>query len=289
MLRILPFVLLLAVTLVPSHTALGQRFEGVIHQRTMTIEEAAIQDLLFGDGDEEDIENETEEAYTRRMAHRLFEMSMDRVMAAARDGGEVADVTTYVKGNKVRSGIGDADSPFAWAVVDLDAGTVTMVNEQEQYFVRWTREEFEREMQAMGLPTGGGEAAGVPPQRHALNRTVVVGGQTCRGFELMSEEGEFAWGWVTDGYPALQQSLRDYGERAGSIFGDEEDEGPSIDDLLYEHGFPMRMQRLYGGFGYFSSYEVEEVLSIEQEPVPDATFAVPAGFAQKSLKELWGR
>lgn len=289
MLRILPFVVLLTVTLAPSHTALGQQFEGVIHQRTMMIEEAAIQDLLFGDGDEEDIENETEEAYTRRMAHRLFEVSMDRVMAAARDGGEVQDVTTYVKGNRIRSGIGGADSPFTWAIVDLDAGTLTMVNEQGRYYVRWTREEFEREMQALGMPAGGDEPAGPRPQLHPVDRTVIVGGQTCRGFELMSEEGEFAWGWVTDDYPALQQSLRDYGERAEGMFGDEEDEGPSIDDLLYEHGFPMRVQQLYGGFGYFSSYEVEEVLSIEQKPVPDATFAVPAGFAQKSLKELWGQ
>lgn len=289
--RTLRFLILVALTVAPLGRALGQRFEGVIRQRTITVEQGALDNLLYGDEDEPDVEDESEEAYTRRMTERLFSIPLDQLIAAAREEGEVSEGTIHVKGSRIRAAMSSDGGDAGWTVLDLDAGTVTMVNDAGRYFVRWTMTELERQMQTLGVPQQAEERGpeGPAPEVRALGRTETVGGKSCRGFDVMLEEGEIVRGWVTDAYPGLQEALKAYGERAQRMFGDAEHSTWSAEDLLFERGFPMRVQRVYGGFGMFSSYEIEEVLSVDASSVPDAMFAVPTGYAEKSLKELWDR
>lgn len=284
--RVLPY-LLAAGLLIPASPLVAQHFEGEIRQRTINLEAGAIESLLYGDGDEPDVEDESEAAWLRRMAARLFELPVERLLAAAREDGEVEDITAYVKGNKLRAGGSVGDGPAFWVLVDLDAQTITMVNEQERYFIRMTHEDYARDVEALtGPPPADEEGAGL--MIRPLNRRATVAGVPCQGYEVTGEEGELTWGWVSDAYPGLLATFQDYGRRMEQIFSEVGDDGPSPEDALYERGLPMRVQHVRGG-GMFESYSVDEILSIEEKPVPDAMFAVPAGFTQKTLREVWGR
>lgn len=273
--------------LVPLAPAAAQRFEGEVRQRTITIQAGALDALLYGDADEPDVEDETEEAMLRRMMARLFEVPAARLLEAADEDGEVEEFTVFVKGNKIAAGGHTGDGPPFLVIVDLDAQSITMVNERERYFVRMTNDEYHRELVSMGVTPPPDGPEGAQPLVRPLGRNATISGATCRGFEVSDEEGGLTWGWVTDAYPGLAATIRDYGRRMDQMFGDAAAD-VSAEDVLFERGFPMRLQRLRGG-GMFESYEIEDVLSVQAKPIPDSAFEVPAGFAQKTFRELMGR
>jgi len=285
--------LLLAALLAPAGLR-AQAFEGTVRQRTITLHDAAVERLLYGDDEEPTEENvpddESEEAYLRRLALRAFAVPMERLLLIAREeDGEVEEVTISVKGDRIRSDFANPEGGSGFVMVDLANGVVTMVNADGRYYVQWTREELDAQLEAMGLPPDDGDREPGPAlTARALGRSLTVAGSRCTGVEIELPGEGLVWGWVAEDQPALRQAVRSLGERAGAMLGgDEEDGGPDADDLLIEHGFPMRVQRFTGAAG-FPVYEVEEVLSVERGPVAASLFEIPAGFAKKTLKEVWG-
>ena len=74
------------------------------------------------------------------------------------------------------------------------------------------------------------------------------------------------------------------------IFGEEDElpaEGPIVEDLLCESGLPILAQVVRLGDWGGISYSLHEILSIEETSLPDDLFEVPAGFAKKSMMEMW--
>jgi hypothetical protein len=286
----------LAFLLLAPTGALAQTFEGTIRQRTITLRDAAVDRLMYGDeadaGDEDVPDDETEDAFIRRMATKLFAAPMDRVLLVAREeDGEIEDVTVYMKGNRIRTDFANADGGAGFLVLDLGSGTVTMVNTTARYYVQWTQQEMQDQFRAMGLPTAAdrAEAPGPDAVVRDLGRTLTIAGARCQGVEIGLPGQGVVWGWVSADYPELQRAIREIGRQAGDLFADDGDEeGQDPEDVLLERGFPMRTQRLSDA-AMSPTYEVEEILAIERGTVPAGTFEVPAGYTKKTLQELWGR
>ena len=63
-----------------------------------------------------------------------------------------------------------------------------------------------------------------------------------------------------------------------------EDDGLDAWVIVAQHGFPVLGQALPHSTS--SKYEVEEVVSVERQPVSDDLFTTPAGFQKRALADL---
>ena len=282
----MPVLLAMTWLLLPSATQ-AQDFEGVIEQRTISLDNDALAELM-SDFEETDIEDEAK--YMRWMAEQILAIPVDELTQSG--AAELEEMTLYVKGEKIRTDIQGDEMPFDYMIMDSKSGTMLMVSEAGKFYVEWSAEAMQELMGGMGvdqdmMEKASGKPAGRPEIR-ALGKTEDVNGVQCEAY-MIEHEGRFTVGWISKEHQDLHESFKAYAEKMESMYGEDE-KGSS--DLLWEKGLPVRIQTLYGGYhggyyGGFDSYEIEDMVSVERKSISSDLFEVPAGYSEKSMQELW--
>jgi hypothetical protein len=292
---------ILILGLAPGSLA-PQSFEGIIRQRTVEVEEDALMDVLYPE-DLEEPEFDTQEEWLRWTAARLFAIPLDRFVS---DGyAEVTESTTWVKGNRFRAN----ESGFSeqgYTIVDGESGKMFIVNPEERWYVRTSREELDaamgdavrqaeemaaqmgvdlEEMQRMADEMGMGGEEELPTTVGDLEGSRTIAGIRAFGREVVSEE-EITHAWCAQDNPAFVETLMNVVEQLG--FDEEDQEMVGGAELACGEQLPLRVQTYSLGNYMGEGYSVEEFLSVERTSVDDDLFEIPAGYTERSLQDLWG-
>ncbi len=294
------------VLLALPHVLSGQAFEGVVKQRTIEVDENGLYDLLYGEADEEP-EFESEEEWLRYSLDKLAAIPVERLASGNVDGADVETITTYVKGGKVRSEV-TGSAGQGYVIYDVASGTTWMVNPADRSYIRYTLEEVEaatkeaqkqaeealakmgidmeeieqraEEMDAQEMD----EEMEVGVTVTSLGKTQEINGILASGYEAHTDEG-MAVGWCAQDDQGIMETMKELMQLSG-FEEDEDDSGPSMDELLCKDRLPVLVQTFTpGGFGV--SFSVEEILSIERTGVSDEQFVIPEGYTEKSLRDMW--
>jgi hypothetical protein len=265
--------MVLAVTL--PGTARAQDFEGVIKQRTITVAEEALYELLAaGEEEPEEIGPEA-----------VFEIPIERIVAlSGTDAVEVEELSYYMKGDQIR--IDDAGGGFGgYALMDFESGAFRLVQPERQMYLEITKADIE-ELQTRYGDMGMDEGERSDVQVRALGVSKEINGMTCSAYEILTD-GEVTQAWVTEELKDLVDAFSSFMDRMEALGMDEEDsEDVEVMELIKEHGFPVMEQtfREYGSWG--AEYEIKEIMSVERKSVQEELFAVPADYEKKSMMEM---
>lgn len=290
--------------------AAGQSFEGVLKERVMEFDEYALFELTQAGADDEP-DFDTEAAWFRYTAKRLFEVPLDRLAESGE--GDVQEITLYIKGSKIRYGSTEGEGG-SYMMMDLETMTSWIVMPGERSYVEISAEESEaaaqdaarraEEMMAeMGIdPEALAEQAaqyegeygedemesGVSfkPKVESLGQAEEVNGM--RAAPQMAEAGtEIGIGWCAEDVTGMRRAM----ERLAAQMDMEEEAdlgGPSVQDLLCESELPVRTQVLrLDEMGGGLRYSVNEILSVERTAVSADMFEIPADYTKRSLADLW--
>jgi hypothetical protein len=260
---------LLVAAAVSTPVALSaQGFEGVVKQQVKQVMPQGVETLAGADAANP-------------------EKALDAVSAklATADASLVTslDVTVRIKGSKMRvDGAGSANgAPDAYSVLDAGTSTVYTVLPSQQRIMVISGDDFatiRKALEAQGMPA----PSTTPPTRTDLGQKT-INGVKATGYKLVSPDG-VAVVWVDParkdvlaGFAALQQK---------AAIG-----GSSVDAAARELGFPVRSQALVKAppmMGEGWRYTESLVTSVQQQPVADDVFAMPAGYTQVRLAEMMG-
>lgn len=252
--------LLAALVLAVPSAALAQQFEGVIKQRTISVETYALEDRGF------------------EMSEAIFDMATDRILALREeleaDGVmTVEEAEVHIKGNLIRMDMATEEGP-AYATMDLDQGIMRMVQPNERMYMEWTKADMER-LKAM-MPDMGGDSE--EPEPRATGQTRTINGMTCVAYDVETDEGTTRV-WVSKDNAQLAEAFAGLMESVNAMVMEE---GETDEEMLVaKYGFPVLMLRL----GY-DTYEIEEILSVDQQPVSDDLFTAPAGYRKMTMADM---
>ena len=269
----------------------AQDFEGVIQQRSITLEGDALMGFVYALEEENEDKyeelGEDDEKYMRWMTEQILAIPMDELLAGS-GGAAPTDGTLYVKGQKIRTEVQEEGVPFDYFIIDTEAGTMIMVSEAQKFYVKWSSEEMRAMMGGMG---GGPGGMGNPGESHSeirpLGTSETINGMSCETYAVEGDD-ELSVGCISSEHPALRRAFHAFNERMGGMFGEEDESGAA--DLFWEKGLPVRTQTLHGDlYSGYAIYEIEDVLSVERKSLSSDLFAIPAGYTEKSMQELWGQ
>ena len=248
----------MAVTL-PS-AAFAQQFEGVVKQRTISVERYALEDKGF------DMSEAIFDVPTERILALREELEADRVMT-------VEETQTYIKGNLIRTDMETEEGP-AYVTMDLEQGIIRMFQPSESMYIEWTKEDMER-MKAM-VPDMGGASEQSEPRETGLTKS--INGMSCVAYDMDTEDGVTRV-WVSKDNAQLVKAFAGLMESVSAMTMEEGETDESA--LVAEHGFPVLMLRL----GY-DMYEIEETLSVDRQSVADDLFTPPAGYKKMTMADM---
>jgi hypothetical protein len=253
--------LLGAMAIALPSAALGQQFEGVVKQRTISVEMYALEDMGFD------------------VSEAIFDVPIGRIMALREDleaeGAMTVDETViYIKSDLIRTDMTDEDGP-SYATMDVEEGVVRLFQPTEEMYIEWSQQDMER-MRAM---TPG--VALEQPEVNETGQTSTINGMTCIAYDVRTIEGATRV-WVSTENANLTRSFVALGERLATMAMDEEQVDETL--LVAQHGFPVVVQRL----GY-DVYEIEETVSVEAQSVSDDMFTPPPGYRKMTMADMMRR
>jgi len=251
----------MAVTL--SSIASAQEFEGVIRQRTISVERYALEDKGF------DMSEAIFDVPTERILALREELEADGMMT-------VEQVNVYIKGNLIRTDMETEEGP-AYATLDLENGIMRMFQPAERTYIEWTKQDMER-MKSM-MPDMGGASGQPEPRETGLTKS--INGMSCSAFDIETEEG-MTRVWVSKDNAQLVKAFAGLMESIDAMAMEEDEMDPSA--LVAKYGYPVLMLRL----GY-DTYEIEETLSVDRESVSDDLFTPPAGYTKMTMADMMRR
>ncbi len=249
----------------------AQEFEGTVRTRSISI---------------------SVEAFWERMEsldpHAILNVPIQDILRM-RDV-EVEEVIHYVKGSKFRTQPVGGNAPYG--VADLDRGIFLNVQPDEQVYVEWTLADMQDGMGPMTGPMPKGSENYDAPKEDAtirpLGKTRTINGARTTGYEVRSGE-DITWAWVTNEFTAATRAFRRMIEDMDKLMpGDDDDDDAMA--LYAQHGLPMLVQELtvYDGQAD-GSYEIEEIILVQQESVSDSMFEAPAGYRKMTLQDMMRR
>lgn len=252
----------LLVTLAVATPALvvAQDFEGVVKQRTLSIESYALEDKGFD------------------VSEAIFDVPLERILALRdeleADGTmKVEEATVYVKGNMIRSDMETDEGP-AYVTMDLGKGVIRMFQPSEKMYIEWTKEDMER-MKSM-MPSMGGASEQPEPRETGLTKT--INGMTCRAYDVETDDG-MTRVWVSKDNAQLVSAFAALMESVSSMAMEDEETDASA--RVAKYGFPVLTLQLGP-----DTYEIEETLSVDHQTVSDDLFTPPAGYKKMTLADM---
>jgi len=240
--------------------AFAQQFEGVVKQRTISVEKYALEDGGF------DMSEAIFDVPTERILALREELEADGVMT-------VEETQMYIKGNLIRTDMETEDGP-AYVTMDLEQGIIRMFQPNERMYIEWTKEDMER-MKAM-VPDMGGASEQSEPRETGLSKS--INGMSCVAFDIDMDDGVTRV-WVSKDNAQLVKAFAGLMESISSMGMDEEETDGSA--LVAKHGFPVLMLRLD-----YDMYTIEETLSVDRQSVSDDLFTPPAGYKKMTMADM---
>jgi len=249
-----------ATILALPSAAIAQQFEGVIRQRTISVETYALEDQGFD------------------ISEAIFDVATERILALREEleaGGAmtVEEIEVFIKGNLIRTDVGTEEAP-GYATIDLDQGIMRTVHPGEQMYVEWTKADMER-MKAM-MPNMGD--ASKPGEPRATGQTRTINGMTCVAYDIATDEGATRV-WVSNDNAQLAKAFAGLLETVSAMEMEEGETDESI--LVAKYGFPVLLLRL----GY-DTYEIEETISANPQSLGDDLFTPPAGYKKVTMSDM---
>ena len=188
----------------------------------------------------------------------------------------------------------EGDPGGGFSIIDLDSGTMWMVNPGERSYVEFSKadaEEAQKKAEEMmarfgldaesleeaeGLEGGSGEVSVTD-----LDSTRTVNGFEAQGFRASSGE-EYGEAWCSTDVSGLADTLEELAARTKEM--NEEGQGAALEDEMCVEGLPVLSKTFHP---YAVLFEVSEVLAVEPGPQPDELFEVPEGFRRIDMSEFW--
>ncbi len=251
-------VALLGTLIVAAPRVAAAQFEGVIKQRSISVNLEALDERGF------DVTN-------------LLDVSIERLMALRGELVATGDMTVteqeiYIKGSQFRSDATDDEGP-AWATVDLGQGVMRLVRPDQRMYIEMTQDDF----QQLAAYTGGG--SGEQPDVSQVGGSRTINGLRSTAYDVTTYEGTTRV-WVSNAHTDLVTSFQRFAEPLKAMsMGDDTD--PSF--VVAEHGFPVLVLKTT-----YDTFEVEEVVAVEPQSVDDALFVTPAGYDKMTMAEMMG-
>ena len=248
-------VALLGTVSVTAPQAAAAQFEGVIKQRTISVNLAALAERGF------DISN-------------LLDVSVERLLALRGELEAQGDMTVtedeiYIKGNYVRSAFTDDEGP-AWATIDLAQGVIRLVRPDQRMYIEMTQDD----MKQMAANMGGGPGEQPQPDVSSVGGSKTISGLRSHAYDVTTTGGTRRI-WVSNANVDLATSFQRFAEAPN--FGGE----PDASYAVAEHGFPMLEL-----WTTYDTFEIEEVVAVEPQSVDDALFVMPAGYRKTTMAEM---
>lgn len=282
---------LTTLLLAPSLLA-GQGFEGVIRQREIEIDDVSMQAVYntFPEFEEAD----SEEA----MAEALFNIPIERVLETVGQAGEVAEtdeMTTYVKGNRIRVESSSAAAEgIEYVIIDMEEGAAYYVMPAQKAYMSFSqadaaemKRQAEEMMAEMGIDPEEAElmaeemdamSEGGASSVRPLGQAREINGMRTEAYRVVSDD-EVTVGWCAKDEHGLVGSMKELASAMESSFEIEpEESGVDAQELLMEHGIPVLVQTYS-----WSGYQISELLEVRREIVSDELFQVPADFTARSM------
>jgi hypothetical protein len=257
--RTLSSLLAAALLTLPS-VAFAQAFEGIVKQRTISVERFALEDEGFN------------------VSEALFDVPLERILALREDletSGRmtVEETQTYIKGNVIRTDMETEEGP-AYVTMDLEQGIIRMFQPEEKMYIEWTKADMER-MKAM-MPDMGGGTEEPEPRETGQSRT--INGMRCVEYAVETDDATTRV-WVSrdnaqlvTAFAALLEGIEAMG------MGEDETDASA---LVAKYGFPVLVLQLGN-----DTYEIEETLSVDRQSVSDDLFTPPAGFTKMTMGDM---
>lgn len=251
-------VALLGTLIVAAPRVAAAQFEGVIKQRTISVNLAALAARGF------DISN-------------LLDVTVEQLLALRGELEALGDMTVteddlYIKGNHIRSDFTDDEGP-AWASIDLAQGVTRLVRPDQRMYIEMTQDDM-KQMAQMAANMGGGPGEQPQPDVSSVGGSKTIGGLRSHAYDVTTTEGTRRI-WVSNANVDLATSFRRFAETP--TFGGETDASSAV----AEHGFPMLEL-----WTTYDTFEVEEVVAVEPQSLDDALFAMPAGYRKTTMAEM---
>lgn len=201
---------------------------------------------------------------------------------------EVQQFTHYLKGSKFRSQPQGESEDAPYVIVDYGRGVFQTVQPSERTYIEWTRQDIEQvqaDMMGQG-PRQLLERPGKRPSIRATGETRMIRGVRCAGYEVRTDE-QLVVAWVTADHAGALRAFQGFMREVERMNPRREVREIEPAELFMERGLPMLTQDL----GLYADeadgeYDVEEVLTIEAQPLPDGLFEPPAGYRRVSAKEM---
>lgn len=266
-------------------------FDGTVSLRTMSTPRSAL--AALNDGKAPD------EAATFAI--------MPAQLLAAKDKPDVRETKVYVSGPKVRMDAPLEKSKQGFALVDLDKGTTWFVIPEEKRYIEWSKDDAkamgekmvqvrkmlserlaqmppeqrkQAEQMLKTMPTEN-DASAPPPAPvplKALDKTQDINGMKSTAYS--ATEGDAAVvGWVTQDQPALGEALRQVAQRMEQLTPANMRKA-TVRESLQAKGLPVMVQTLEP-----ERYRIEEIVKIEQKPVPADLFKLPADYTRTTGRD----
>jgi hypothetical protein len=140
----------------------------------------------------------------------------------------------------------------------------------------------EQRKQVEAMLKNMGPAEGAPPAppiaARALDRTQTINGRAVSAYEAVDGDTTVI-GWVTKDRPGLDKTLREVSDRMEEMTP-KSMRRETVRDVLQDKGLPVLVQTLQGG-----RYRIEEVVAVEEKPVPADLFALPKDYAKTTGRD----
>ena len=185
----------------------------------------------------------------------------------ARDGSPAVSTSlrTYlIKGRRIRLEADQGDET-TFTLINLDDKTIRFISPETETYYEVSIPELTRPLFPM-LQVGG---YSVRP----LNQTRTVNGVEATGYEAVAEDNRVR-AWLTQKYPALTRLLEDLAQTISAPTARAEDRLFGLAQL----GAPVLVQLLEGKGARLDNYEVQEIISIREQPLDSRLFVIPEGF-----------
>jgi uncharacterized protein DUF4412 len=179
---------------------------------------------------------------------------------------------------------------MAGAMADMDK----RMAEQLKDMPPAQRQQMEQMMRQMGRGGAAGAPAGPPPQVtvERTNETDTIAGLSARKYRVLSNGQPYEEVWLTSDAALLRELDpgrapdtfgRMSGCMAGTAAGGERPEASAEYRTLFAEGWPLKLTYLADG-----NRGGTTVMKVERRDVPEAEFAVPAGYRAAPLTEVLG-
>lgn len=282
---------LLGAGLMLTAPAMALGFEGTLKLRTVSVARDQLGKVTGGKAPD---------------AAQTLAIMPDTLLKAKDAGTQMRESTVYVSGTKVRMDTPLEPGKDGYAIIDTDKNTTWFVVPGEKRYIEWS----EADAKAMGEKLAQMEKmmkermGSLPPEQRAqveamlksikgaegadarakvtaapTGKTQTVNGMQAAGFEVKSGD-ETMVGWVTQEYPDLGKLLRTVQERMEKMTPPSMRGRQSARTSLTEKGFPVMVQTLDP-----DHYRVEEVVTVDKNPVSAALFVVPQEFAKTTGRD----